>query len=189
MLGFLKKTSCDTHEGPGDKDQYKDYNAALLSYFYALKYIPIDRSFKIATTNQWNDFCLSDTRGWFSILLQDSSSTCSHFVSKLRSRVGKTDVAAHSCYSKWRAEHCTLVQSVTEGHLGQFRLGPRVVQYLPAPLERAEDALLLQLSFGTHIEPRPQNTSHNLDHYVAFQQKLFLLLGRDQSCKHGVLHF
>lgn len=103
MLGFLKKTSCDTHEGPGEKDQYKDYNAALLSYFYALKYIPIDRSFKIATTNQWNDFCLSDTRGWFSILLQDSSSTCSHFVSKLRSRVGKTDV------QMW--QHIVVIQS------------------------------------------------------------------------------
>lgn len=95
--------------------------------------------------------------------LQETSSTWSHFVVKLRSRVRKTDVAPGSCYSKWRAEHCTLVQSVTEGHLGQFHLRPRVVQDLPAPLERAEDALLLQPGFGTHIEPRPQNTSQKLD--------------------------
>lgn len=67
-----------------------------------------------------------------------------------------------------------MVQSVTEGHLGQFRLGPRVVQYLPAPLERAKDALLLQLSFGTHIEPRPQNASHKLDHYVALNEQVRL---------------
>lgn len=82
---------------------------------------------------------------------------------KLRSRVRKTDVAPDNCYSKCRAEHPTLVQAVTKGHLGQFHLRPRVVQDLPAPLERTQDALLLQPGFGTHIEPRPQNTSQNLD--------------------------
>lgn len=67
------------------------------------------------------------------------------------------------CDCEWRAERSTLVQSVTEGHLGQFHLRPRVVQDLPAPLERAEDALLLQPGSGTHIEPRAQNTSHTLE--------------------------
>lgn len=42
---------------------------------------------------------------------------------------------------------------MTEGHLGQLHLGPRAVQYLPAPLERAEDTLTMQLGFGTHIQP------------------------------------
>lgn len=83
---------------------------------------------------------------------------------KLISRVRKTHAAPDSCYSEWRTENCTLVQSVTEGHLGQFHLGPRVVQDLPAPLERAEDApLLLQPGFGAHIEPRAQNPSQNSD--------------------------
>lgn len=77
--------------------------------------------------------------------------------------VRQTDVAPDRCCSKWRAELRTLVQSVAEGHLGQFHLRPRVVQDLPAPLEWAEDALLLQPGFGTHIEPRAQNTSQNLD--------------------------
>lgn len=89
-------------------------------------------------------------------------------------------MAADTSYSKWREEHLTLVQSVTEGHLCQFHLGSRVVQYLPAPLERAEDALLLQLGFGTHIQPRPQSTSHS---YVAFQRQVLVLLDRDQSHK------
>lgn len=110
-------------------------------------------------------------------LLQESSSTWSHFVAKLSSRVRETDVAADSCSSERRAEHRTLVQAVTQGHPGQFHLGPRVVQDLPAPLERAQDAVLVQLGFGTHVEPKPQNTSQSLDlaqPCAAFQRKRFL---------------
>lgn len=82
---------------------------------------------------------------------------------KLRSRVTEPDVAPDSCDAERRAEQRTLVQSVAQGHLGQFHLGPRVVQDLPAPLERAEEALLLQPGFGTHIEPRAQSTSQTLE--------------------------
>lgn len=139
---------------PGDDDQNKEQYAGVPSCLYTSD-IFIDRSFKITTANQWNEIRLSET--------QESSSTWSHFVVKLRSRVRKTDVAPDNCYSKCRAEHPTLVQAVTKGHLGQFHLRPRVVQDLPAPLERTQDALLLQPGFGTHIEPRPQNTSQNLD--------------------------
>lgn len=78
-----------------------------------------------------------------------------------------------------RSTH-TLVQAVTEGHLGQFHLWPRVVQDLPAPLERAQDALLLQPGFGTHIEPRPQNTSQNLD-LTHLKLGRIVLLSRENS--------
>lgn len=94
--------------------------------------------------------------------LQESSSTWSHFVVKLSSRARKADVAAATRRWKRRADHRTLVQAVTEGHLGQLHLWPWVVQYLPAPLQRAQDALLLKLGFGTHVEPRAQNTSHDV---------------------------
>lgn len=145
---------------PGDDDQNKEQYAGVPSCLYR-SYIFIDRSFKITAANQWNEIRLSETLAQHP--LQESSSTWSHFVVKLRSRVRKTDVAPDNCDSKCRAEHPTLVQAVTKGHLGQFHLRPRVVQDLPAPLERAQDALLLQPGFGTHIEPRPQNTSQNLD--------------------------
>lgn len=82
---------------------------------------------------------------------------------KLSSRVTEPVVALDSCDSERRAEQRTLVQSVAQGHLGQLHLGPRVVQDLPAPLERAEEALLLQPGFGTHIEPRAQSTSQTLE--------------------------
>lgn len=61
-------------------------------------------------------------------------------------------VTADSCYSV-RLSVRTLVQSVAEGHPGQLHLGPRVVQYLPAPLQGAEDAIVLQLRSGTYIQP------------------------------------
>lgn len=47
----------------------------------------------------------------------------------------------------------TLIQSVTEGHLSQLHLRPRVVQDLPAPLEGADEGFTLELSFGRHIKP------------------------------------
>lgn len=75
----------------------------------------------------------------------------------------ETDVqmcpADESCWSEWEG-HRTLVQPVTEGHFGQLHLRPWVVQDPPAPLERAEDTLLLELGFGTGIQPGTHNTSH-----------------------------
>lgn len=75
------------------------------------------------------------------------------------------DVAADARLIIWLTDYAgTLVQSVTEGHLSQLHLRPRAVQYLPAPLERTEDALTLQLGFGTHIEPETERRrrSHSL---------------------------
>lgn len=51
---------------------------------------------------------------------------------------------------------------MTEGHLSQLHLGPRVVQYLPAPLERAEERLALQLGVGAHIQPGTHSTTRSL---------------------------
>lgn len=42
---------------------------------------------------------------------------------------------------------------MAEGHPGELHLGPWVVQYLPAPLQGAEDAIVLQLRSGTYIQP------------------------------------
>lgn len=60
--------------------------------------------------------------------------------------------AADSCYFV-RETSRTLVQSVAEGHPSELHLGPWVVQYLPAPLQGAQDAVVLQLCSGTSVQP------------------------------------
>lgn len=77
-----------------------------------------------------------------------------HVSSSRAAHAGKCpDVAAAaSCYFV-RETIRTLVQSVAEGHPGELHLGPWVVQYLPAPLQGAEDAVVLQLRSGTYVQP------------------------------------